>query len=115
MEDALHREAATRSASAGVAPSMVRLSTAQVGDLAGIFILAHRAGELNASIRDSDSTVIKVAVQINDWLRGRLEELARLDREVTPDEFPSLSDIDTRRLESGERTPREIRRGGEPR
>jgi hypothetical protein len=115
MEDALHREAATRSAAAGVAPSMVRLSTAQVGDLAGIFVLAHRAGELNASIRDGDSTVVKVSAQITDWVRGRLEDLVRLDREVAPGDLPSLSDIDTRRLESAERTPREIRRGSEPR
>ena len=115
MEDALQREVMARSAGAGIVPALVRLSTTQVGDLAGLLTLAHRAGELNASIRDSDSTLITVAVQIADWARGRLGDLARSDPEVTLGEFPSLSDIDTRRLESSERTPREIRRGGEPR
>ena len=115
MEDAVQREVMARCAGAGVVPALVRLSTTQVGDLAGLLTLAHRAGELNASIRDSDITVITVAVQIADWARGRLGDLARMDPEVTPGGFTSLSDIDTRRLESTERTPREIRRGGEPR
>lgn len=115
LEGALQGEVMTRSAGAGVAPGLVRLSTTQVGDLAGIATLAHRAGELNASIRDRDITVITVAVQITDWARSRLGDLARLDPEVAPDAFPSLSDLDTRRLESSERTPRETRRGGEPR
>lgn len=115
LEDALRREVMARSTGAGVVPALVRLSTTQIGDLAGLVTLANRAGDLNGSLRDGDITVIRTAAQITDWARGRLDDLARVDPEATPGEFPSLSDIDTRRLESSERTPREVRRGGEPR
>ncbi len=108
MEDAVTREATVRGAGAGVAPALVRLSTAQLGDLDGVLKLAHRSGELNGVVRSNDRAVLAIAVELTDSVRARLADVARFDGGDAASGAANQRDVDTRRLatRSADCTPR---------
>lgn len=91
MGDELRAIAEARARATSVASiDEVRMSTAQVGTLAGVAELAHWAGESMEFIRMGDISVLQETVRICDDLRRRLQRIIDMDSPLAPLLAPPL-------------------------